>query len=81
MSKLANDSTYCPRCGGAANGYTTAADTPNAAQPKEGDAAVCAYCRAVNIYRADLSLRPALPAELEAYGLPAVLTPLELERL
>lgn len=31
--------------------------------PKEGDAAICAYCGAVNMYRADQTLREATDKE------------------
>ena len=61
-----NLSAYCPTCGAGASGYTCAvAEKGNfaTAVPSEGCAAICAYCGAWNVYRADQTLRPASNAE------------------
>lgn len=64
-----NDVATCPNCGAGADGYTcsTAGGTPATAVPSEGDAALCAYCGVLNIYRADQTLRPATDKEKGEY--------------
>lgn len=52
--------TNCGRVNDAVTGVSTSA------RPKPGNAAICFRCRHIMIYRDDLSLRDATPAEADA---------------
>jgi hypothetical protein len=69
--RRANPMAACPACGKGGDGYVCAVagnDDLEGAHPCEGDAALCAYCGSLNIYRAGLMLRPATEKERGEYA-------------
>lgn len=60
---LGNPHATCPHCGRGATSFTGV--TNASAQAVEGDFAICAYCRGLSVYRADLTLRVATDREAE----------------
>jgi hypothetical protein len=59
-SPLRVNSGRCPSCGARLTGVTP---IDGRLGPSAGDASICAYCAAVLVFEADLSLRCALPEE------------------
>lgn len=55
----------CPVCHRRMDATTSVSELPEFALPKAGDISICAYCRTVNVFREDGSLRVATSLECE----------------
>ena len=57
--------TACPNCGKEQDAYTAVNEQPR--RPEPGDAVMCAYCAALNVYGGGMVLRPMDPDIRDEY--------------